>query len=114
MSGWEGFGGRFTEAYFLAAASRKGKIGQDEVGRLVGEKLGDEPITAATVSRWGSGKQEPDLRTIEAIADVLDCDPGWLAFGEKSSARGPRSHAGERAVPLHRSGQPEQAESGDA
>jgi transcriptional regulator with XRE-family HTH domain len=47
------------------------------------------PFSKVTVSRWESGKTEPSLATISAIAEVFGCDPGWLAFGEGRGRQSP-------------------------
>lgn len=56
---------------------------------LLGHALKRSDIPAATVSRWEADRAIPDLHTISAIARVARVDPGWLAFGEKSSAPTP-------------------------
>jgi len=62
---------------------------QEWLGEAVSKKLGlKEPLTQGTVSRWLAGS-EPNLKTITALAKVLDVDPGWLAFGSDSAAPQP-------------------------
>ena len=67
----EGPAGRTTQADLAEA-----------VTRVLAERGFDfPPFSKVTVSRWESGKTEPSLATISAIAEVFGCDPGWLAFG---------------------------------
>lgn len=39
-------------------------------------------VTPSTVSHWVTGRREPDLDTINAVAGFLRVTPAWLAFGE--------------------------------
>ena len=59
-------------------------------GASIASMLGrDAAIPAGTVSRWEADKAVPDLPTIQAISRLCGTDPGWLAFGPKSSADTP-------------------------
>lgn len=53
-------------------------VGQNDLGDLVS-------LTGATLSRYESDKQEPDLGTIVRLAAALGVSPGWLAFGEAAT-----------------------------
>lgn len=50
-------------------------------GVLAGRQRDVTPLSKVTVSRWESGKTEPCLATISAIAEVFGCEASWLAFG---------------------------------
>jgi transcriptional regulator with XRE-family HTH domain len=76
------FKARLAFAWFRRQAQLGRKIEQSEVAKLVGKELGRESLTQGAVSHWLSGRNEPDLATIAAIAKALDVDPGWLAFGQ--------------------------------
>jgi transcriptional regulator with XRE-family HTH domain len=39
-------------------------------------------IPREQLSRWKHKRTTPTLTTIERLADILDCEPGWLAWGE--------------------------------
>jgi len=66
------------------------RLSQEEFGGMLAVHLGREKaLTGATISRWESGEATPDITTIRAIASLVDFDPGWLAFGDKTEARGP-------------------------
>jgi len=39
-------------------------------------------VNPSTVSHWVTGRREPDLDTINAVAGFLRVNPAWLAFGE--------------------------------
>lgn len=84
------FNERARRAHLARQAAIGQELEQDEVGRQVARYLGaEEPIGQGTVSRWFRSSV-PDLRTIAALALVLNVDPGWLAFGELSGA--PKPH----------------------
>ena len=38
--------------------------------------------TRKNVCKWEHGHTEPDLRTVEQLAAVLNVSPCWLAFGD--------------------------------
>ena len=38
--------------------------------------------TRKNVCKWEHGQTEPNLRTVEQLAKVLDVSPCWLAFGD--------------------------------
>jgi transcriptional regulator with XRE-family HTH domain len=46
----------------------------------VGAKL-DPQHTRKNVCKWEHGQTEPNLRTVEQLAKVLNVSPCWLAFG---------------------------------
>ena len=37
--------------------------------------------TRKNVCKWEHGQTEPNLRTVEQLAEVLNVSPCWLAFG---------------------------------
>ena len=39
------------------------------------------------VCKWEHGQTEPDLRTVEQLAAVLNVSPCWLAFGVDHDAK---------------------------
>lgn len=85
-----GFNDRVRRSHLARQAEIGRDLGQDEVGREVGRYLGLEgAVGQGTVSRWFRASI-PDLRTIAALALVLNVDPGWLAFGDLSAAPKPR------------------------
>lgn len=76
-----------------------------EIGALVGAALRREPFTHTTVRAWFTEGQEPDSFALAAaLADVLEADPGWLAFG-----RYPTSLPSPQAVAEFINGQLEDA-----
>lgn len=54
--------------------------------------LGKSP---SGVTHWVKGRREPDLPTIERIAELKNISPAWLAFGlgETQDASGAEHHA---------------------
>lgn len=46
------------------------------------------PVSTSQVTRWRDGR-EPEVEAMAALAKVLHVDPGWLAFGESSTAEAP-------------------------
>lgn len=62
------------------------RLSYAEIGRRVGAKLDRAAFSATSARAWFVDGQEPDSFTVvEAIADVLEADPGFLAF----PSRGP-------------------------
>lgn len=66
------------------------RMTQSDVADSVSDVLANRGInthrfTKVTVSRWESGKTEPSLATISAIAEVFGCNQNWLAFGEDNN-----------------------------
>ena len=49
----------------------------------VGAKL-DPKHTRKNVCKWEHGQTEPNLRTVEQLAEVLNVEPCWLAFGDST------------------------------
>lgn len=81
---------RMFRARVRLSMRRGEKVSQAAFGALLAARLGRaKDITAATVSRWESGDATPDLATLEAVAELCDIDPGWLAFGAQSQAPAP-------------------------
>jgi|SRR5688572_19268629 len=69
------------------------KVTLAEFGQLIAKQMGrDAPFTAAAVSRWESGTQNPTPRIVEAIAAITHTDPGWISHGRKSQAPRPVRH----------------------
>lgn len=52
----------------------------------------------STVATWERGKNEPDLKTIEKLAKVLDKPPEWLAFAVNESLTEPLAFIPEMNV----------------
>jgi hypothetical protein len=78
--GIEGFATRLRRA-FRAFEDHLGRdVTQSELGELVGQALGEEPITQQSVGRWFNGTLPEHVRMV-ALADVLGVDPGWLSYG---------------------------------
>ena len=96
-----GFAQRLFRAWYLFQLKKGGSATQEWLGRQVGKKLVDrEPLSQSAVSRWMKGAK-PDLETIAAIAEVLQVDPGWLAFGELSRAPAPEDPFRDRLRPAN-------------
>lgn len=74
MAGSEGFGGRVLQARLSLGAKRGRAVTQKEVAEWLGVRQG-------TVGRWEKAIKEPDLATIERLAQVLEVSAAWLAFG---------------------------------
>jgi transcriptional regulator with XRE-family HTH domain len=75
-------------------ANPAGKMTQANLAEAVTGRLSDRgfdfpPFSKVTVSRWESGKTEPSLAALAAIAEVFGCDPAWLAFGEGQGRQSP-------------------------
>ena len=69
------------------------KVTLAEFGQMIAKQMGrDAPFTAAAVSRWESGTQNPTPTIVEAIAAITHTDPGWISHGRKSAAPRPVRH----------------------
>jgi transcriptional regulator with XRE-family HTH domain len=82
-----GFRGRLFLAWSLWQVRHQRKLTQGELGEMVG-KAGGVPVAQNTVSGWFRSAM-PDVHDIEYLAKALEVDPGWLAFGEASTAQPP-------------------------
>lgn len=79
--GKRGFGQRIQQGVHLYRSRHDG-IGYDEIGRLVAEAEGRaKPYGKSTVSEWIAERNEPRLRTFDALASVLGGEPWWYAWG---------------------------------
>lgn len=65
---------------------------------MVGKYSG-EVVDQSKVSRWFN-ETEPSLSETRYLAKALEVDPGWLGFGDESSAPVPPDPA--RATPMPR------------
>jgi transcriptional regulator with XRE-family HTH domain len=82
-----------TEPAFAArlvfACNRNGAVPPPNYGRLgwIKKQLAtvfDEPVSEEAVRRWLSGEGKPRLPRIRYLAQILNVDAAWLAFGETS------------------------------
>lgn len=84
-----GFAQRLFRSWYLFQLKKGGTATQSWLGAQVGRKVAPRvSISQSAVSRWMKGSR-PDLEVIAAIAETLNVDPGWLAFGELSAAPAP-------------------------
>lgn len=89
-----GFHARLFRAWLLLQSRVGRKMNQTELGERMGERGGGKAVGQTTVSGWFVDTI-PSLYDICRLAKALSeppgliVDPGWLAFGESSSARGP-------------------------
>ncbi len=61
----------------LRSARQSACLTQDAVGAKL-----DPKHTRKNVCKWEHGQTEPNLRTVEQLAAVLNVSPCWLAFGD--------------------------------
>lgn len=75
----------------LALGETRKRVTDEEFGVLVAWMMDPprEPYSKASVSQWKYEQQEPPQKTVRAIAKLCGVDPGWLYFGDASSAHGP-------------------------
>lgn len=86
------FARRMQYALFLRQLKESQRVTQEQIGVEVSKLLGlpaAEALRSASVSRWLLGQSVPDAPTMQAIAAALEVDPGWLAFGQASTAAAP-------------------------
>ncbi len=92
-------GNRIALSRIIWRVRTRSPLNQRLMGVLVAKQLGRaKDFSKMTVSHWESGTSEPDSATLAAIATLAGVDPGWLAFGDASSAPDPF----ERMDPLTR------------
>ncbi len=70
----EGFGQRALRARLHLAVKRGKTVSQVEIGQALS-------TTGQTVGRWESGTEPETLADLEALAEALEVNPWWLAFG---------------------------------
>src|SRR5688572_15520304 len=70
----ETFGARVYQARLALQAALGREVTQAEVGKAVG-------VTGQAVGLWETGKSEPKLAVIIRLAQTLQSNPAWLAFG---------------------------------
>jgi hypothetical protein len=58
------------------------EVGLREPGR-------GKPYSDSAVREWEADEAQPTLKTIQVIAALGGVDPGWLAYGELTTARPP-------------------------
>lgn len=84
------FKDRLFRSWMMLQLREGGTLSQEWLGQEVSKKLRlKEPLTQSAVSRWFNGVVPKNLKTIVAIAELLNVDPGWLAFGSASRAPSP-------------------------
>lgn len=91
---------RILRAWNRYGERRGRKLTQMELAKVVG-KLRGEPVSQSTISDW-LNKIVPSVRDTLYLAQALQCDPGWLAYGEDSGAPGLDQTAGYRPMPRTR------------
>jgi transcriptional regulator with XRE-family HTH domain len=82
-----GFTDRLRFAWLRLKLIRDTDLIHDDLAKEVSRALG-EAVPQPTVSRWFRDRL-PDAPTLCALADALQVDPGWLAFGDASKAPRP-------------------------
>lgn len=55
-------------------------VENQKTSKWLAEQLG---VSAVTVSKWCSNTHQPDLQTLNKIAELLDCDMRQLIIGKK-------------------------------
>lgn len=85
-SRWLAFGARLRAARDFQALRRGREYSRVELGKEMRARLLATPVRTTgigrnTVAEWEANKVRPLLEKIVILAEVLDVDPGWLAFG---------------------------------
>jgi transcriptional regulator with XRE-family HTH domain len=84
------FARRLQYAVFLYQLKHYRNVTQIWLAQEVSKQLRlKASLTSESARRWLAGLSVPDPETIEAIAVVIECDPGWLTYGEASQAPPP-------------------------
>lgn len=85
---------------YLAANALDRVTGRHVTLRELGERIAaamgraDEPYDPSVVRRWLKGRDPETRAQWRAVARVLRCDPGWLAFGEEERMAAPAAPEG--------------------
>lgn len=70
----------------VARAQMDRPLKLDEIAEEVGRRLGRKAPSPQAVGKWLSVGQEPDsFDAVLALAQTLQCDPAWLAFGDSAT-----------------------------
>lgn len=77
------FGKRLFARWHLYQAGQPDvtRLGHRVLGEMVGRELEIEAPKLSTIGRWFV-RSMPDYATVAALARILGCRAGWLAFGE--------------------------------
>jgi hypothetical protein len=67
----------------------KRPLTEKEIGRRIAEKLKIPVPPTTTIARWLTGAMPKHMMYFQALAYVLEVDPGWLAFGGVDGHREP-------------------------
>lgn len=95
-----GWGERIERGILLYSAAN-GRTSLEAIGELVASFEGREKAYGrSTVQEWTKEKNEPSIRTFEALAQVFDCDPWWLVWGV---GRSPDNPVAKHVKPVPRS-----------
>lgn len=92
-------GQRILLAQMLLSDRLDRHVSLAEFGELIARKeRRPDAYSASSVSRMQAGENDPSLSACIAICEVVNdaaketlLDPGWLAFGPRTSAKGPKS-----------------------
>ena len=77
-----GWGDRIAEAVLHYSAAVHRRVSLEEFGALLAHREGREKSYGkATVSAWIKEKNEPGLKTFDAMAALVRCDPWWIVWG---------------------------------
>jgi transcriptional regulator with XRE-family HTH domain len=87
-----GFPLRLHAARLHLAAVEGRTIGDAELARRVAKRLPSGRMDESLVGKWRRGTV-PSVAKIAALAQECDVDPGWLAFGDRSTAPAPEQWA---------------------
>lgn len=75
---------------------------QEALGRRIGDVLGRDPITKATVSKWEDGTTTY-IREVNTLAEVLGVDVAYLRWGADRAPKAP----GARSAPISKKRRPD-------
>jgi transcriptional regulator with XRE-family HTH domain len=96
----KGVGQRMVVAQISLMSQIGHRVTFVELAERVSRAHGKRSFTAGQVSEYQKANVMPPLEVVWAYAKACGVDPGWLAFGDDTSASGPSGFAGVPNTPL--------------
>jgi len=90
----------FAERLYAARKDLEKRLKRDLTQAEIGAAVG---VHGVTYGGWESGRYEPKLEYIAAVAAFFGTDPAFLAFGEAGEPSGVGSLTADPALPAKKS-----------
>lgn len=83
----------------IALAQMDKPLAMKEIAEQVKRLAKRSTLTSQAVGGWFRGQEPESFQLTRAFAQVLGCDPGWLAFGEGATRHSELSNVADVALP---------------